>query len=305
MPYNVQKLALLNFSGTRAPPSLAVTLLELCGLRLGRLFCHLACDVRLCLALYEPMPQGDTVHYIHPKISIPVFIVLAVLVISQPSLATTLSLDVTTLKGVEQIGSVTTTQVGKDVKVTIALDPGYLLPTEDSYVMFNTGGGLKLTRTSLEGFSASKMSDKLSHMTTIGGFTFTDIFRIDTQKDHEKVGKTSSRHHDHDKDDQVADNDDDHAQPKAAHRHHDHERDEENRILLSDLTFTILNANVNQLTGFGLQFCVADEGRCGKTGFAETSRVPVAAEPSTLALIGTGLVGLATMVRRRSSGRKK
>jgi hypothetical protein len=249
------------------------------------------------------------VHYIRPKISLPVLIALAVFVISQPSSATTLSLDVTTLKGIAQIGSVTTTQVGKDVKVTITLDSGYLLPTHDSYVMFNTTSGLKLTKASLDGFSVSKMSDKLSHVTTIGGFTFTDVFRIDAGNAHPKPEHSLlSHHHDshnHDKDDQMADKDDgfDKAKP-TAHYRHDRDRDRENRILLSSLTFTILNADVNQLTGFGLQFCVADEGRCGKIGFAETSSMAVAPEPGTLALIGTGLVGLATMVRR-SSGKKK
>ena len=243
-------------------------------------------------------------HCIRPKIFLPVLIALAVFVISQPSSATTLSLDVTTLKGVTQIGSVTTTQVGKDVKVTITLDSGYLLPTHDSYVGFNTTAGLKLTNKSLDEFSVSKISDKLSHVTTIGGFTFTDVFRIDAGNAHPKPEHSLLSHH-HDKDDQMADKDDDIGKAKpTAHRHHDRDRDKENRILLSGLTFTILNADVNQLTGFGLQFCVANEGRCGKIGFAETSSVAVAPEPGTLALIGTGLVGLATMVRR-TSGKKK
>jgi hypothetical protein len=242
-------------------------------------------------------------HYIRHKSSISVLAMLAVVFICHPSRATTLSLDVTTLKGITQIGSVSTTQVGKNVNVTITLDPGYLLKANHGYVMFDTGGGLKLTEKSLDGFSVSNMSDSLSHVTTIGGFTFTDVFRIDAGNSHPKPEHSSSHRHEDEKNGHVADKDDDHAKAKVAHHHHDRDSAKENKILLSGLTFTILNANINQLTGFGLQFCVADENRCGKTGFAETSVSTVSAvpEPGTLALIGTGLVGLATIVRRRAS----
>lgn len=252
-------------------------------------------------------------HVIRPKVYFSCLLAaLAVLVISQSSLATTLPLDITTVKGVTQIGSVTTKQVGNNVEVTIALNSGYLLQTDDGYVMFDTTGGLKLTKASLAGFSVSKMSHSLSQATTIGGFTFTDIFRIDTGDAQPKAKHSSSGHH-HDNDDKTADKDDgkdkdkdgDKDKTKTAHHHHqDRDRDKENQILLSSLTFTILNANVHQINGFGLQFCVADEGRCGKAGFAETSSVSTVPEPGTLALLGTGLVGIASMVRRRRNGRK-
>ena len=68
------------------------------------------------------------------------------------------------------------------------------------------------------------------------------------------------------------------------------------------LSFTVLNANVNQITGLGLHVCVLEKGDdCAKTGFAITGGNPPAAvpEPGTLSLLASGLVGIAGLLRRR------
>jgi hypothetical protein len=239
--------------------------------------------------------------FVAAKLSIPALIVVAVLAVVQPGSATTLPLDITNVSGITDIGTVTTTQIGNNVQVTITLNSGYLLPTDDGYLMFNTTRGLSLTKTSLGGFSVSKISDKLDHATTVGGFTFTNIFRTDMREEGDKGEHSSCGHHDDgDKGGQWSDAENDHGKGKGKHHDHDCDRDMEGQILVSSLTFTVQNANVSQLTGFGVQFCVADENRCGKTGFGETS-TPNVPEPGTLVLLGTGLLGLAGMVRRSRS----
>lgn len=152
------------------------------------------------------------------------------------------------------LGTVTTTQVGSNVQVTITMSTGYALLSDGGDLGFDTTNGLVLNGSSLSNFSISGMTDKLQKNNGVGGFTFSSLFKTSL-----KGGQDFP----------------------------------------TTLTFTIDNASLNQLTGFGIHICVQGGGGCANTGFAVTAPPSTVPEPGTLGMLGTGLVGLAGVVRRR------
>lgn len=188
------------------------------------------------------------------KISLLALVVLGALAMAPAASADSFSLTNNNLGLSGVLGTVTTSQNGSNVDVTIQMAPGYAVLVNGGALGFNTSGGLVLTAGSLSNFSLSGMTASLKNNSTIGSFTFDYLFQTS--------GSGGQQ-------------------------------------IPTSLTFTIANANVSQISGLGLHVCVlGNAGGCATTGFATTSPTPVP-EPGTLTLVGTSLLSLIGVVRRR------
>ena len=101
------------------------------------------------------------------------------------------------------------------------MSPGYAIVSQGGFIGLNTTAGLKLMSSSLSNFSITKMSAGLQPNSSIGSFTFNDLFKTSLQYGQQ---------------------------------------------FPTTLSFTILNANVGQITGLGIHICMLGDDGCASTG---------------------------------------
>ncbi len=196
---------------------------------------------------------------------------MALFVASAPlASATSFTLSTTNLTGVTNVGTVVVTDTGlNQVTVTITMNAGYSLKLQGGDIAFNGPSGLVAGSVGgLTGFSGGNTYSGLSFK---GFKTDQNISQFGTFAfDYTNIKGS----------------------PNGV-------------VSVDSLTFTLTASGLNasQFTGVVVHFCTASGTNCGpQTGFASGTPGAEVPEPGTITLLGSGLIGLAGLVRRRIRG---
>ena len=165
------------------------------------------------------------------------------------------------------VGTVTVTDTGvNQVTVSLTMNAGFSIKLQGGDIAFNGPSGL--TVGSVSGLTA------FSGANTFTGLSFKQFF---APKNMSQFGTFAF----------------DYANIKGS----------PNGVVSADSLTFVLTApglSASQFTGVTIHFCTASGTNCGpQTGFASSGPATVVPEPGTMTLLGSSLIGLLGLVRRR------